>query len=186
MKSLKILLIIALVFLLYIVFRFSVKRTQTIITLKKFCKKHNYSCKISPHCMLPLNSTACLVQIETDTAIYPIKLFGLLRKHCEIHFWNLQEYSVEWYFSRYGLVGSTPIGLTNTKRRRSLGDSSWAVFPGEKMTIPILLISPAQAPVRLTKTDVTCFTELRAGDKVGDALFADLDFLLRYIAKSER
>ena len=58
MKTVKILLIIALVFLLYIGFRFFVKRTQTIVTLKKFCKKHNYSCKISPHCMLPLNSTA--------------------------------------------------------------------------------------------------------------------------------
>ena len=185
MKSLKILLIIALVFLLYIGLRFFVKRIRAIITLKKFCKKHNYSCKISPHCMLPLNSTACLVQIETDTAIYPIKLFGLLRKHCEIHFWNLQEYSVEWYFSRYGLVGSTPIGLTNTKRRRSLGNSSWTAVPIEKTTIPILLIAPAQAPVRLTKTDVTRFVDLRAGEKVDDVLFADLDFLLRYIAKNE-
>ena len=184
MKTLLILLAISFGILLYILLRFFIKRIHLRLSLMKFCKQNHFRCTFPFQCLLPLNHLKAFVQIETGSRIYQIKLFGLLRKHCEIHFWNLQEYSIQWYFIRAEYIGSpVPIGLTNTNRRRSLGDSNWATTPG---ITPVLLISPAQAPVRLTKTDVNHLTKLRAGERIQDVLFADLDFLLLHIEKQER
>ncbi|MBQ8358527.1 MAG: hypothetical protein IJX37_01245 [Oscillospiraceae bacterium] len=184
MKAIQILIAIALAVMAYIFLRFVIKRIWLLTVLRKFAKKHNYICKIPLSCLLPANRSTSPVKMETGNAVYNIKLFGLLRKHCEIHFWSLKEYSVEWYFSRYGFVGTTPIGQLGA-RRRSLGNGKWSVGNG-KAVVPVLLLSPAHAPVRLTRTDVNHLVDLRAGDKMGDTVFADLDYLLRFIEKNEK
>ncbi len=185
MKSVFGVLAIALAVLLYRFLRFMAKRIFLWMALKQFAKKHNYVCKVDHLCLLPSNKTSRFVQIETGSTVYVIKLFGLLRKHCEIHFWSQQEYAVEWYFSRNGLINEPYIGQTNKKRRRELG--SWdCSIATDKAVIPVLLIAPANAPVRLTHTDGNCCEHLRAGDRIDGVLFADRDYLFRYIVGQEK
>lgn len=181
MKAAQIIISIALFVMVCILLRFILKRFWLFCSLKKFAKKHNYTCSMPLSCLLPLNSGNRYAQIRTPKAVYNIKLFGLMRKHCEIHFWSAQEYSTEWYFLRTEFVGTTPIGQTNDRRHRNLGRADWLAADG----VPVLLISPTHAPVRLTKTDVNHLVDLRAGDKIGDAIFADLDYLFRYIEKQD-
>lgn len=184
MKALQILIAIALAITVYVFLRFITKRIWLFATLRRFAKKHGYVCKIPLPCLLPNNRSKSLVQIETQNAIYSIKLFGLLRKHCDIHFWSSQEYSATQYFTRAEYVGGTPIGQTGGRRRR-FGNGNWAAS-SEKEVIPVLLISPANAPVRLTQTKVNHLEDLRAGDMIGDALFADWDYLWRFIENREK
>lgn len=183
MKTIQILIVIALAVTLYIFLRFIVKRIWLFTVLRRFAKKHSYICKFPLSCLLPSNRNNNLVEIETGSTVYAVKLFGLLRKHCEIHFWSLAEYSAEWYLMRSGFVAAEPIGQAGA-RHRSLGNGNWAVST-EKEVVPLLLISPAQAPVRLTKTEVNHLEYLRAGEKIEDVLFADLDYLMRFIENRE-
>ena len=185
MKTLGILLIVALAVFLYVLLRFILKRIFLWISLKRFAKKHYFQCKIGLTCLLPSNRTGT-VQIETGNTVYNIKLFGLLRKHCEIHFWNLQEYSMEWYFSLRGFDWHRPIGQTNYTRRRSLGNRDWLAVTSDKEVVSVLLIAPANAPVRLTQTQVNHLVYLRVGEKIENVLFADRDFLLRFIENREK
>lgn len=184
MKVLQFLFAIALAITIYLFLRFILKRIWLFAILRKFSKKHGYTCKIPLSCLLPYNRNKRLVQLETGSTVYSVKLFGLLRKHCEIHFWSMEEYSAEWYLMRSGFVGAAPIGQVSA-RRRSLGNENWAVS-SEKEVVPVLLISPAHAPVRLTQTKVNHLEYLRAGDKIVDAIFADLDYLLRFIENREK
>ena len=185
MKSVFLLLAIALTVLVYIFLRFIINRISLWAALKRFAKKHNFRCKVDLLCLFPRNKTSRFVQIETGSTVYAIKLFGLLRKHCEIHFWSQQEYAVEWYFSRYGLINEPYIGQTNKKRRRELGSWDCSIATGKEV-VPVLLIAPANAPVRLTHTDGNCCEHLRAGDRIDGVLFADRDYLFRYIVGQEK
>lgn len=183
MKVIQILIVIALAVTVLILLRFIVKRIWLFAVLRKFAKKHGYTCKIPLSCLWPNNSNSSIVQLETGNTLYAIKLFGLLRKHCEIHFWNLEKYSVVHYLMRASFVAAVPIGQVGAKLR-SLGNGNWAVN-SEKEVVSVLLISPAHAPVRLTRTDVNHLVDLRAGDRIGDTVFADLDYLLRFIENRE-
>ena len=184
MKALQILIVITLAVTVYTFLRFAIKRVWLFAVLQKFAKKHGYQCRIPLTCLLPSNRSNQLVEIKTAHTVYAVKLFGLLRKHCDIHFWSSQEYSATQYFTRAEYVSGTPIGLTGA-RRRSLGDRNRKEC-NEKEVIPVLLISPANAPVRLTYTQVNHLEYLRAGEKIEDVLFADLDYLLRFIENREQ
>ena len=184
MKSIQILFGIAAAVTLYIFLRFIVKRIWLFTTLRRFAKKHSYICKMPLSCLLPNNRNLHVVLIETDSTLYAVKLFGLLRKHCDIHFWSSQEYSATQYFSRAEYVGGTPIGQAGA-RRRSLGNGNWAIR-SEKEVIPVLLISPANAPVRLSQTKVNHFEYLSAGERIENAVFADWDYLWRFIENREK
>jgi len=186
MKSIQILIVIALAVTVYIFLCFIVKRIWLFAALQRFAKKNGYVCKIPLSCLLPNNRNRQVVLIETGSTVYAVKLFGLLRKHCHIHFWSMAEYSTEWYFSRRGLdLQKTPFELLAGARSRSLGITDWPVG-SEKEVIPLLLISPTQAPVMLTKTDANHWEHLRAGERIEDVLFADLDYLLRFIENREK
>lgn len=186
MKVLQFLIAIALAITVYLFLRFVIKRIWLFSVLHRFAKRHRYTCKTPLSCLLPNNRNKDIVQIETATAVYCIKLFGLLRKHCHIHFWSTKEYSIEWYFSRRGMdYDKTPFELLAGAKSRSLGNRNWTAN-SEKEVIPVLLISPAHAPVMLTTTDVNHWEHLRAGEKIEDVLFADLDFLLRFIENREK
>lgn len=190
MKNFAIILSIVLVIGLYVFLRFLIKRICFIITIENFTKKYKYQLKKKLGlCLLPLNNSSnSSIIIETDSSIYDIKLFGLFLKHCEIHFWSMKEYSTRWYFSRYDFYGAPPIGKTNAKPRRSLGDFDCTIYTDsatQKERIPVLLISPANAPVRLTQLLVNQVVAIRAGEKIGDVLLADSDFLYRYINRRE-
>ena len=184
MKAVLILMGITLAITLYLFLRFIVKRVWQFSVLRKFAKQYDYNVIFPLSCLLPNNRNKHIVQLETDSTLYAIKLFGLLRKHCDIHFWSSQEYSATQYFSRAEYVGGTPIGQTGA-RRRSLGNGNWAVS-SEKEVIPVLLISPANAPVRLTQTKVNHFEYLRAGERIENAVFADWDYLWRFIENREK
>lgn len=183
MKAIQIMIATALVVMVYIVLRFVVKRIWLFAVLRRFAKKHGYICTIPLSCLWPSNRNDRIVQLETDSTIYAIKLFGLLRKHCEIHFWNLEEYSVAHFLMRSSFVASVPIGQTGAKCR-SLGNRNWA-HSSEKEVIPVLLLSPTQVPVRLSQTKVNHWERLQAGEKIENAVFADWDYLWRFIENRE-
>lgn len=183
MKAIQIMLVIALAVTAYLPLRFIVKRLWLFAVLRKFAKKRGYVCKTPLSCLWPNNRNNSIVEIETANTVYCIKLFGLLRKHCDIHFWSSQEYSATQYFTRAEYVGGTPIGLTGA-RRRSLGTGNWTIG-SEKEVVPVLLISPANAPVRLSQTDVNHFEYLGAGKRIENAVFADWDYLWRFIENRE-
>ena len=184
MKVLQFFIVIALAATVYLFLRFIVKRLWLLSVLQKFAKQYGYTLHFPFSCLLPNNRNSGTVQIETENTVYCIKLFGLLRKHCEVHFWSLKEYSVVHFLMRSSFVAAEPLGLIGTKRR-GLGKGNWAAS-SKKEVIPVLLISPAQAPVRLTQTMVNHLEQLRAGEKIGDAVFADLDFLIRFIENREK
>ena len=191
MKSLKILLIIALVFLLYIFLRFIIRRMCLLISLRKFAKKYDYQLKIDLwNCLLPLNgSSGSSIVIETNSSIYDIKLFGFFLKNREVHFRNTKEYSTRWIMPKEGLSEKTNEICANPLK--SLGNFDDAIYIDssiQKERIPILLHSPDSfAHLRRTHLLSNRIVRLHVGDKIAgsDLLFADLDFLLRYIAKNE-
>ena len=186
MKTILILIGIVAAVTVCILLRFVSKRVWLVFALKRFAEKHGYQCQIPLSCLLPSNRNDHLVVIETGHIVYAVKLFGLLRKHCHIHFWSAKEYSMEWYFSRHGLdLHASPFELLAGAKRRSLGSAHWPAAE-RKEVIPLLLISPAQAPVMLTKSEANHWEHLRAGEKIGDVLFADLDFLFRFIENKEQ
>ena len=186
MKAVFILTGVALAITLYLFLRFIVKRIWLFSVLRKFAKQYGYNFSFPASCLLPNNRSNDIVKIETASTVYCVKLFGLLRKHCHIHFWSTKEYSIEWYFSRHGMdFKKTPFELLAGAKSRSLGNRNWTVS-SVKEVIPILLLSPTHAPVMLTTTDVNHWEHLRAGEKIEDVLFADLDFLLRFIENREK
>ena len=190
MKSIIILLQIALLGCLLLFLRFFLQRVQLFFSLKRFVQKYGFQLSKYPATLfIPLNSIkGNTISIETASCIYDIKVFGLLRKHCEIHFWSISEYSMEWYFSRYGLDYEThlSIGMTNERKRRPIGQfvCNTDDISGKKHT-PVLLLSPANAPVSLTYRKENKFGRLHAGDRIDNVLFADLDYLLRFICNKE-
>ncbi len=170
MKSIAIILALVFGVGLYILLRFALKRMRHIRRLKRFAKENGYS----------LAKKGSSVVLNTGSKIYNIRRLGLLLKHCELHFWSEKEYAIQWYAARIDLLNTPPIGETNSGRRKQIG--SWDVAAGE---IPVLLLSPANAPVRLSQTQGIALKRLHAGDKIGNVLFADMDFLLRHIEKNE-
>lgn len=191
MKTVKILLIIALVFLLYIFLRFIIRRMCLLISLIKFAKKYDYQLKIDLwNCLLPLNgSSGSSIVIETNSSIYDIKLFGFFLKNREVHFRNTKEYSTRWIMPKEGLSEKTNEICANPLK--SLGNFDDAIYIDssiQKERIPVLLHSPDSfAHLRRTHLLTNRIVRLHVGDKIAgsDLLFADLDFLLRYIAKNE-
>jgi len=170
---------------LYAVIRFAVHRIRFLAFLKQFTKTYGYSYKLAGIAYyFPCNRSKATILLETKNTVYNIRLFGLLRKHCEVHFWNLQEYSVEKHIIKALYVGSTPTGLTNAKCRR-LGSFPSLDSSNNKTVIPVLLFLPTNGVMRLTRTQVNHLVELRAGDKIEDVLFADSDYLFRCIANRE-
>lgn len=170
MKSILILLAFGLAVGLYVLLRFAVKRMRALSVLKRFAKTHGYCLTKKDGCLL----------LEAGSAVYNIKLLGLWLKHCEIHFWSAEEYAVHWYVWRGDLVNTPPIGATNGGRRKQIG--KWEISEGET---PVLLLCPANAPVRLSQTRGTQLCRLHAGDKIGDVRFADLDYLVRFVEKED-
>jgi len=190
MKSIIILLQLAIVIFLLVLLRFLLQRIRLYFQLNRFAKKYGFCCQILKKAFyLPLNSIkGNTVTLETDSCIYDIKVFGLLRKHCEIHFWGVTEYSMEWYFSRYGLDHKPYqfIGMTNEKKRRPIGAfGNNAETQSTKKHTSVLLLSPTHAPVRLTYRKENHLERLHAGDMIENAIFADLDYLFMYICKQE-
>ena len=195
MKSIIILLQLALLIYLLLLLRFFLQRVRLLISLKWFARKYGFQASgFRPIFFLPINVTKKnMITLETDNYIYDIKPFGLLRKHCEIHFWSVSEYSMEWYFSRHGIDHEPHlyIGATNERKRRKIG-----VFEADldattvKEHTPVLLLSPSNAPIRLTyykanqDYDLLC-ANLYAGDMIENTLFTDLDYLYRHICKLE-
>lgn len=191
MKTVKILLIIALVFLLYIFLRFIIRRMCLLISLRKFAKKYDYQLKIDLwNCLLPLNgSSGSSIVIETNSSIYDIKLFGFFLKNREVHFRNTKEYSTRWIMPRE--LPSENINEICANPLKSLGSFDDAIYIDssvQKERIPVLLHSPDSfAHLRRTHLLSNRIVRLHVGDKIAgsDLLFVDLDFLLRYIAKNE-
>ena len=193
MKTVKILLIIALVFLLYIFLRFIIRRICLLISLRKFAKKYDYQLKRNLwNCLLPLNgSSRSSVVIETNSSIYDIKLFGFFLKNREVHFRNTKEYSTTWYLMAKGFSAKGNINTICASPLKSLGSFNDAIYIDssvQKERIPVLLHSPDSfAHLRRTHLLSNRIVRLHVGEKIADSdlLFADSDFLFRYISKKE-
>jgi len=140
MKSIIIILQLALLIFLLLLLRFFLQRVRLLVSLKWFARKYGFQVRgFRPIFFLPLNGTKKnMITLETDNYIYDIKPFGLLRKNYELHFWGLSEYSMEWYFSRHGLDHKPHlfIGTTNERKRRRIGAfvTSLDATPGKEHT----------------------------------------------------
>lgn len=163
---------------LYITLRFVLKRTKLLHHIKRFAKEHHLQCEISVSAFLkPSNRCGTAVYIRKGDTCYNIRLFGLLRKNCAVHFWNKEMYSVEKFIPKM-LLYDTPLGHRPVKRRK-LG--KWDINANTE--IPVLLYSSADSPLRIMQTKVNHIERLIAGDMLDGVLFADWDFLFRYIER---
>lgn len=177
MKLFLYLLLIAALWYVYIFLRFVFQRIIFLLKVRRFAKKQNVECLITSSAFLfPSNRLGTAVLLKTDKSTYNIRLFGLLRKNCAVHFWNKQMYSVEKYIPRMSLVDEVPLGHRPVKRRK-LG--KWDIRSDTE--IPVLLYSPANSPIRITQTQVNHIERLEAGDMVENVLLVDCEFLFRYI-----
>ena len=178
MKLLWYLLLILVLYYTYITLRFVLKRILLLRKIKQFAKENSIEYKISiPAFLLPINRYGTVLLLKTEKAIYNIRLFGLLRKNCAVHFWSKEQYSVEKYIPRMSLMESS-IGRSPV-RRRKLG--KWDTNSDTEITI--LLYSSANGPIRITKTQINRIERIEAGAMIDDVLLADTDFLFRFIKK---
>lgn len=179
MKSLLYLFLIIALYFLYILLRFVLKRVILLHKFKCFVKENHLQYDLSVSAFLfPSNRCGTAVLLRTDKSAYNVHLFGLLRKNCAVHFWNEKEYSVEKFIPRMSLVGERPLGHSNAMRRK-LGQ--WQKY--SDMDVPVLLYSSANGPIHITQTQVNRIVPLRAGDRIGNIMLVDTDYLLRYIEK---
>lgn len=181
----KILISGIIIIFLWIFLRFAIKRSLLIVRLAKLAKELNCTFKIISHTFLfPFNSLDNYdFLIETKSTVYRIKLLGLLRKYCDIHFWNWQEYSVCKYYSYKEFVDAKPLSQRNA-RIRHLGklncqkDNHGSDY---KQEVAIYLLSPANKLLRLTQTVGTTTVSIAPGDKIGNVLFMDREYLWWYL-----
>jgi len=191
MKSAIIILLFALVLWLYFFLRFIIRRMCLLISLRKFTKKYDYQLKRNLwNCLLPLNgSSSSSVVIETNRSIYDIKLFGFFLKNREVHFRSTKEYSTRWIMPREHRSESiNEICANPLKSLGSFDDAVYMVSSVQKERIPVLLHSPDSfAFLRCTHLLSNRIVRLYIGEKIAgsDLLFADSDFLFRYISKRE-
>ena len=178
MKLLLYLLILYALHFLYFLFRFIFKRARLLHQVKCFAKEHSIECVVAtPAFLFPSNRYGTALLLKTEKATYNIRLFGLLRKNCAVHFWSKEQYSVEKYIPRMVLMESS-IGRSPV-RRRKLG--KWDT--NSDTEILILLYSSANGPIRITKTQINRIERIEAGAMIDDVLLADTDFLFRFIKK---
>ena len=191
MKSAIIILLFALVLCLYFFLRFIIRRMYLLISLRKFAKKYNYQLKINLwNCLLPLNgSSSSSIVIETNSSVYDIKLFGFFLKNREVHFRNTKEYSTRWIMPReHPAENMNEVCANPLKSLGSFDDAIYIDSPVQKERIPVLLHSPDSfAILRCTHLLSNRIVRLNVGGKIAgsDLLFADSDFLFRYISKKE-
>lgn len=178
MKLYLYLLLILALYYLFAFVRFIFHRIKLCLKIKQFAEKNSIDCKIATsEFFLANNRCGTAVLLRTEKNTYNIRLFGLLRKNCAVHFWSIEQYSVEKYIPRMCLVDDIPLGHRQV-RRRKLG--KWDINTSTE--IPVLLYSPANSPIRITKTQVNHIERIEAGAKIDDVLLADTDFLFRYIS----
>ena len=178
MKLLWYLLLILVLYYTYITLRFVLKRILLLRKIKQFAKVNNIENKITMSAFLfPSNRYGTALLLKAEKATYNIRLFGLLRKNCAVHFWNKEMYSIEKFIPKMSLV-DTPLGHRPV-RRRKLG--KWDINANTE--IPVLLYSSADSPLRIMQTKVNHIERLIAGDMLDGVLFADWDFLFRYIER---
>ena len=176
MKLYLYLLLIFVLYYIYIILRFIFLRMNLLRKFKHFTKEHSIEYRIKiPAFFIPSNQLGTTVLLKTAKNTYNIRLFGLLRKNCAVHFWSKEQYSVEKFIPRMSLA-DTPLGHRPV-RRRELG--KWDISANTE--IPVLLYSPANSPIHITQTKVNHVERLIAGDMIEDILFVDIDFLFRYI-----
>lgn len=181
MKLILYLLSIAALWYVYIFLRFVFHRNILLQKVKRFAKEYDIDCFITPSAfLLPSNRLGTAVLLKTKDKTYNIRLFGLLRKNCAVHFWNKEMYSVEKYIPRMSL-NDVPLGHRPVKRRK-LGE--WDI--SNDAEIPVLLYVPTKGLLRLMQTKVNHIERLMAGDMIEDVLFTDDDFLFRHIEKNCR
>lgn len=177
MKLYLYLVVLLALYYVYVLLRFVFLRIKLLLEIKRFAKENGIEYKIIvPAFLIPSNRYGTAMLLKTAKATYNIRLFGLLRKNCAVHFWNKEMYSVEKFIPRMSL-NDTPLGHRPVKRRK-LG--KWDINANTE--IPVLLCSSANSPLRIMQTKVNHIERLLVGDMIEDVLFADSDFLFRYIA----
>ncbi len=176
MKLYLYLVLLLALYYVYVLLRFAIKRIILLHKIKRFAKENSIEYKITtPAFLFPSNRYGTAVLLKTEKGTYNIRLFGLLRKNCAVHFWNKEMYSMEKFIPRM-ILYDTPLGHRPV-RRRKLG--KWDINVNTE--IPVLLYSSADSPLRIMQTKVNHIERLMAGDMIEDVLFVDSDFLFRYI-----
>ena len=147
MKLFLYLFLIHVLWYTYIFSRFVLSRFVFLIKVKSFAKIHNIECCVTlPAFLLPSNRLGTAVLLKAKDKTYNIRLFGLLRKNCAVHFWNKEMYSVEKFIPRMSL-NDVPLGHRPVKRRE-LG--KWD--NDSDIEIPVLLCMPANGLIKITQT----------------------------------
>ena len=177
MKMLLYLLLITALWYVYIFLRFLFRRAVLLRRVKRFVNEHNIAYSITASAfLLPSNRFGTALLLKTHAETYNIRLFGLIRANCAVHFWDKEMYSIEKYIPRMSLVEDVPLGHRPV-RRRKLG--KWSLHSDTE--IPVLLYRSANSPIRVTQTKVNHVDRVIAGDMIEDVLFVDSDYLFRYI-----
>ena len=93
MKLFFYILLILTLYYIYITLHFALKRILLLRKIKQFAKENGIAYKITaPAFLFPSNRYGTALLLKTEKATYNIRLFGLLRKNCAVHFWNKEMY----------------------------------------------------------------------------------------------
>ena len=165
-------LIIVLLILLIPVIRFAVMRVKLITELKRICKSRNF--EFLPTHKLWFTSGIqdknCDLYIKTPSNLYSVKLCGMMRRSCEIHFKNSRAYTVKrirvWFQMFRGFDFST-----YTDKSKPEYDFAYNMREEDRAVklTPILLMCPVCVDIFLIKGNekVSVFP----GDDIGECLF---------------
>ena len=190
MKPLLWLFVSLTIYFMFLVFRFAIKRIHLLVCLRNFASKHKFNFKLGGFSyFLPTNkSNNSFLTIETLHAIYHIKMFGVMRKHCEIHLWNTDQYSVRKFFFKMEFLHSSPLGSSHSfKRHMSKVTFKPPINNAKhKPIISILLFFPTLRLMRITYTVQNTINTISPGDKFEGVILADKQYLLWYILNREK
>lgn len=178
--------IIAIIFVVFLYLRFFFKRLRLFCSVRKAAKQADATLRLTtPMFWFPTNRCKrSELLVESNDAVYTIKVIGLFQRFCDLHFWNCQEYATRKYLFHWQISQAAPLGSKNTRHKRLDIDFSSGLLEvaGDKQHICFYLLSPANSPIKITKNNGNSIVNLEPGDKIDHIIFADREYLYQYIA----
>ena len=173
-----------IVIIVFLYLRFFFKRLRLLISLKKAAKDAGVKLTLTtPVFWLPTNRGKRSELVVTGYQYtYSIKVLGLFQKYCDLHFWSPREYATRKFLFHWQIAQAAPLGKTNARRKAlDIDFSKGLPFDASRNIFPFYLLSPTNSPIHITKNDGNVIADLALGDKIGNVIFADREYLYQYI-----